>query len=135
MAKLIVSLDLDALELDTVALCPHCHEALDDDRQPLERFLAVHAQPPWAKMLLALTDRVGESVFINGKLDPRTNTMVQKVFAEMMLEYVMGCKAAYQEDKVNASDQIQQQEGTPRKHPRVGVQRLSAKAGRGHRIQ
>jgi hypothetical protein len=135
MAKLIMLLDLDALELDTVHVCTKCGEPLDDKQEPLEAFLSMHAQPEYVHMLTQLTDRVGQTMSFNGKLDPRTLRLVQKEFGNMIADYLKRCQAAYEEDNQIATNQEQQQESPARKHQGNDLQRIPTKAGGGRVIQ
>lgn len=98
MAKIIVVLDIDKLELDRVHTCTKCGASLDGDQEPNEKFFATHAQPAWVAELIALSDVVGKMAFVNGKVPPNVAKQIARCTSELVKDYLQWSKDAYEED-------------------------------------
>ncbi|MFZ1007890.1 MAG: hypothetical protein WAN65_13700 [Candidatus Sulfotelmatobacter sp.] len=100
MAKLIVVLDLDKMQLGETESCPHCNKEIH--RTDLDAFMEKHKQPLFVRQLITLTDRVGQSLFMNRKLDPKTHAMLKNIMVDLLTDYSRECEKAYAADHPGA---------------------------------
>lgn len=102
MAKIIVVLDIEKLELDRVHTCTKCGAALDADQEPNEKFFGTHAQPAWVAELIALSDVVGKMAFVNGKVPPNVAKQIARSTSELVKFYIECSRDAYEADNSSA---------------------------------